>query len=178
VANYLRVEAESTYRQCVLRVIGELDLITAAEFAHRADAAVKATTGPVVVDLSSLTFIDARGARALAAVIRTVPAARRPVIRSCPPHVRLVLDMLNLPLCYLLADPLIRTPGPSVTLDLVDRVRHARLDAGKTKLAATWAMARLTDSGIRLASTVERTGLIREQGQQTLARTRSARERA
>jgi anti-anti-sigma factor len=88
MANYLRVDAESRYRQCVLHVIGELDLVTAAEFADRAEAAMKATAGPVVVDLSSLTFTDVFGARALATVIRTVPAARRPVIRSCPPHVR------------------------------------------------------------------------------------------
>lgn len=178
MANYLRVEAESSYKQCVLRVIGELDLVTAADFAHRADAAVKATTGPVVVDLSSLTFIDVRGARALAGVIRTLPAARRPVIRSCPPHIRLVLDMLNLPLCYLSPDALIRIPAPSVTRDLVNRVRDARLDASRTQLAAIWVMSRLTDSGIRLASTRERSGLIREQGQQALARSRSARERA
>jgi len=178
MANYLRVEAGSGYRQCVLRVIGELDLVTAAEFADRADAAVEATSGPVIVDLSSLTFIDVFGARALATVVRTLPAARRPVIRSCPPHVRLVLDLLNLPLSYLPADPLAGNAPPSLTRDLVDLVQHARLDAGKAVLAASWTMARLTDTGIRLANTRERTGLTREQGQQTLARTRSARERA
>jgi len=176
--SYLRVEAESRYRQCVLRVIGELDLVTAAEFADRAEAAVKATTGPVVVDLSSLTFVDVFGARALATVILTLPAARRPVIRSCPPQVRLVLDLLNLPLSYLPADPLTENAPPSVTRDLVHLVQHARLDASKAILAANWTLARLTDTGIRLASTRERTGLTREQGQQTLARTRSARERA
>jgi|SRR5215469_9585436 len=178
MANYLRVEAGSGYRQCVLRVIGELDLVTAAEFADRADAAVEATSGPVIVDLSSLTFIDVFGARALATVVRTLPAARRPVIRSCPPHVRLVLDMLNLPLSYLPTDPLTGNAPPSVTRDLVDLVQQARLDAGKAKLAASWTLARLADTGIRLASTRERAGLMREQGQETLARTRSARDRA
>jgi hypothetical protein len=29
MANYLRVEAGTRYRQCLLRVIGELDLVTA-----------------------------------------------------------------------------------------------------------------------------------------------------
>jgi hypothetical protein len=86
--------------------------------------------------------------------------------------------MLNLPLSYPPADPLTGIAQPSVTRHLVDLVQHARLDASRTKLAASWTLARLTDTGIRLANTRERAGLIREQGQQTLARTRSAREGA
>jgi anti-anti-sigma factor len=179
MADYLRVEADNRNGRCVLRVTGDLDMTTAAEFACRAEAAVTETTGPVVLDLSGLTFIDVRGARALAAVMCPVPAARRPVVRSCAPHVRLVLDMLDLPFSYLPADYLpaySRTAPPSATRDLVKRVQQARLNAGDAKLSASRVLARLTDTSIRLASTRERTGLILEQGQQTLASTRAARE--
>jgi len=179
MADYLWVQAQSRDGRCVLRLVGELDMTTAEEFTDCADAAVEATPGPVVVDLSGLTFIDARGARALAAVMDALPAQRRPVVRSCPPQVRLVLDMLDLSLNYLQADHLPaqnQTATRSATRDLVHRVQHARLDASQMKLDSSWVLARLADTGIRLASTRERTDLIREQGQRTLAATRAIRE--
>ena len=179
MVGYLRVQAESRNGQCVLRIAGDLDMITAGEFADRADQEVAATPGPVVVDLSGLTFIDARGARALATMIDALPAGRQAVVRSCPPHVRLVLDMLGLPPNYLSADYLSarnRMAPQSATRDLVDRVQDARHYAGAAKLGASWVLSRLADTRIRLASTRERTGLLREQGQRTVASSRAVRE--
>jgi hypothetical protein len=60
----------------------------------------------------------------------------------------------------------------------VDEVRRARLHAGEAKLDASGTLAELADTRIRLASTIERAGLIREQGRQTLARSRAGREQA
>lgn len=120
-----------------------------------------------------------RGARALAAVIRTVPAGRQAVVCSCPPYVRLVLDALGPSLNYLPADYLPADKWalpPSGTLDLVNRVREARLHACVAKLDARAVLDRLTDNSIRLASIGERMDLTRQQGQQTLASAGAARE--
>jgi anti-anti-sigma factor len=160
----------------VLQIAGELDAIAADAFAERADAAVRPLPGPVLVDLSGLTFIDACGARVLDAVIRTLPGGRPASVRACPRRVRRVLDMLGLPLDSRPAgSPPVRRPG---TPALVDEVRRARLHAGEAKLDASGTLAELADTRIRLASTIERAGLIREQGRQTLARSRAGREQA
>lgn len=71
IADYLQVQAERRNGLCVLWITGELDTVMAGVFAERTAAAVHAAPGPVLIDLSGLTFIDAGGARALAAVIQT-----------------------------------------------------------------------------------------------------------
>jgi anti-anti-sigma factor len=160
----------------VLHIAGELDVMSADAFAEHADAAVRSLPWPVLVDLSGLTFIDARGARVLDAVIRTLPGGRPASVRACPRHVRRILDMLGLPLDGRPAgSPPARRPG---TAALVDEVRRARLHAGEAKLDASGTLAELADSRIRLAGTIERASLIREQGRQTLARSRASREQA
>ena len=60
----------------------------------------------------------------------------------------------------------------------MDEVRRARLHAGEAKLDASGTLAKLADTRIRLASTIERAGLIREQGRQALASSRAGREQA
>jgi anti-anti-sigma regulatory factor len=160
----------------VLQIAGELDALAADTFAEHADAAVRSLPWPVLVDLSGLTFIDARGARVLDAVIRTLPGGRPASVRACPRHVRRILDILGLPLDGGPAGrPPARRPG---TPGLVDDVRRARLHAGEAKLDASGTLAELADTRIRLASTIERADLIREQGRQTLARSRASREQA
>ena len=163
-------------------------MTTADEFADRADAVVQGMYGPVTFDLSGLTFIDVGGGRALAAVIRTLPAGRAGVIRFCPQHIRRVLDLLELQMSYLSAgDDLHPRPLRPLSAwnriardyepgELVNRVRRARLHASETKLDASGMLAMLADTSIRLADTLEQTDLIREQGRQTLASIRAARE--
>jgi anti-anti-sigma factor len=161
---------------CVLQIAGELEAMAADTFAERADAAVRSLQGPVLVDLSGLTFIDARGARVLDAVMRSLPGGRAASVRACPRHVRRILDILGLPLDGRPArNPPVRRPGMPA---LVDEVRRARLQAGEAKLDASGTLAELADTRIRLAGTIERAGLIREQGRQTLARSRASREQA
>lgn len=156
MADYLQVQAEQRNGLCVLRITGELDTVMAGVFAERAEAAVQAIPRPVLIDLPGLTFIDAGGARALATVIRTFSAA----VRSCPPPVRQTLDLLGLPPWYLSA-------GNSTV---------PRSDACEAKLGARLLLDQLRDTCIRLASTLERSDLVREQGRRTAASSRAARE--
>ena len=181
MAGYLRIQAEGSNGLCVLRVSGEVDVLTAEEVAERADQALQEVPGPVMVDLSGLTFIDACGARALAAMIDTLPAGRLTAVRSCAPHVRLVFDLLDLSLNYLPADYLSAenwTAPRFGTRELTSRVQEALLHASVAKDSASGVMALLADTSTRLASTLEQTGLIREQGRRVLASARAAREQA
>lgn len=174
MADYLHVEAERRNGLCLLRITGELDTSMAETFADQAEAVMRAMPGPVLVYLSGLTFTDAHGAHVLATVIRTLRAGRLVVVRSCPAHVRRVVELLGLPPDYLLAWD--RAASASETCQLVDQLRRAQLDASEAKLGARTVLSLLTDTCIRLASTRERTALIREQGRRTVACSRAARE--
>ena len=84
---------------CVLRVAGELDVATTADdLVARAAASVRAVPGPVLIDLSALTFVDAHGARALDALIRTPLDGRAAAVRHCPPRIRRMLNVFRVPL--------------------------------------------------------------------------------
>jgi anti-anti-sigma regulatory factor len=179
MADYLQVQGERRGRSGVLRITGELDAIMARALAQRADAAMRILPWPVLVDLSGLTFLDAHGARALALVIRKLAPGRLAGVRSCPPHVRRTLDLLGLPRNYLsapllLSDVHIIAPEFQAR-DLAERLRRAQNHARDAKLDASGIMARLSDTCGRLASTRERSVLLREQCQQTLAGSRSRR---
>ena len=171
--HYLYVKAERQDAICMLRIAGELGTGMATAFADQVDAAVRAIPGPVVVDLSGLTSIDAGGARALAAAIRRMRAGRLVTVQSCPLLVR-VWELLGLTSDFLPAAD--RATPQSEIPELVRQVQRTRLDVGQTKLDSRRMLARLTDTCIRLASTQERTGLTLEQGRRTVASSRAARE--
>lgn len=95
VIDYLEVTVEHRARVCELTVSGELDACVAGRFADAAMEAVRTATGPVLVDLSGLEFMDVSGARSLAAVIRVI-TPRLAGLRSCRPPVRRVLELLGL----------------------------------------------------------------------------------
>jgi anti-anti-sigma regulatory factor len=83
----------------VLRVAGELDVATTADaLVARAAASVRAVPGPVLIDLSALTFIDAHGARALAVLIRTPLNGRAVAVRHFPARIRRLLNVFRVPL--------------------------------------------------------------------------------
>lgn len=159
---------------CLLRIAGELDVATADALADRVATAVRAVPGPVLVDLSGLTFVDARGARALDALIRSPPDGRVAAVRSCPLCIRHMLDVFGLSLDSPLAED--EAAQPTATTALADRLRRTRRHAAESRLDASGTLARLTDTLIRLASTKERTDLMREQGRRTLASSRAARQ--
>jgi anti-anti-sigma regulatory factor len=160
---------------CVLRVAGELDVATTTDaLLDRAAASVRAVPGPVLIDLSGLTFIDAHGARALAALTRTPLDGRAAAVRHCPMRIRRLLTVFRVSLdCPSAEDSPARE---TTTTALADQVRRARLRARESRLDASGTMDRMTDTLIRLASTVERTDLIREQARCTVADSRAVRQ--
>lgn len=81
----VQVQGERRDRSSVLRITGELDAVMARALAERADAAMRMLPLPVLVDLSGLTFLDAHGARALAAVIQRLTPGRLTGVPPCPP---------------------------------------------------------------------------------------------
>ncbi len=173
MADYLWVRAGHHDGLCVLRIVGELDMVTAGDFAERVRTAVPGTPGPVLVDLSGMAFIDAAGARALAAAVRAVPAGRLAGVRSCQPLVRHALDMLGLRLEP--ASALTGTAPAHGTRELADRVRQARFHARAAAYDASAVMDMITDTSRRLARTRHRTIRAQQQGRLLLARSRAAR---
>jgi anti-anti-sigma factor len=174
MGDYLQIQADRSNGMCLLRITGELDSALTGTFAAHAEAVAGTIPGPVTVDLSGLTFIDAAGARALTLVIGTL-SGRLAAVSPCTPAVRRVLELSSLPpLDYWLARHR-EAPG-SGTPELIDQVRRVLRDAGKAQSTASGTLARLSDTRIRIASTRERTGLIREQARLTLAGTRALRE--
>jgi anti-anti-sigma factor len=176
-ADSVQVRALRRNGVCVLQIAGDLDTMGADAFAERADEAVRSLPWPVLVDLSGLTFIDARGARVLDAVMRTLPGGQAAIVRACPRRVRRILDILGVSLAGWAAPGSPHAPRPDMPA-LVDEVRRARLRAGEAKLDISGTLAELADTRIRLAATIERAGLIREQGRQTLARSQADREQS
>lgn len=176
ISDGVQVQAERLHGACVLRISGELDLATADTLGERADAAVAGMPQPVLVDVSGLTFIDACGARALNAVIQTLPDGRLAALRSCPYGIRRILDILAL---FPGSPPAghREVPDPGATA-LSGRVRRARLEGVEVTLTASAIIAEVIDTCVRLAVTVERTALIREQGRRARAASRAAVEEA
>jgi len=94
-AGYLKVETARHGLVCVLAVTGELDLCTVADLAESAAAALKTPAERLVLDLARLSFTDCCGARALAAITRTIPADCPVIVRSVSPAVRRVMDLMG-----------------------------------------------------------------------------------
>ena len=169
----VQVRAERRNGTCLLRISGELDLITVDALGERADAAVQEVPGPVFVDLSGLTFVDAHAARVLDSVMRTLPEGRPVLVGCCPRGIRRTFGLLGLSLNYSQTDCAadLRGKMPAAT----DRVPGVLRDARAARMEASARLAQLADTSIRLASTMERADLIREQGRQALAASRAAR---
>ena len=125
-------------------IAGELDVATADALAARAAASVRAVPGPVLVDLSGLGFIDARGARALDALIRTPLDGRAAAVRRCPLHIRRMLNVFRLSLDCPRAED--RTAWQTGTAMLADQVRYTRAHARESRLDASGTLARLADT--------------------------------
>jgi len=73
---------------------GEIDIATAPLFADALDRAIAGSSGPVVIDLAEIAFMDAAGLRVLSAAAADLAGRGRPVeIRRASPLVRRVLDI-------------------------------------------------------------------------------------
>lgn len=63
-------EVDAREGVCVVRLVGELDLATHDQVDRVLRDVIAGASGPILVDLRDLTFIDCRGARIIAAARR------------------------------------------------------------------------------------------------------------
>jgi anti-anti-sigma factor len=89
------IEVDETPHVAVLRVRGEVDLVTAPQLALRCQELAQQRLKNVVVDATGVTFFDARGVSALIEVRSAFqPDGRLSVVPSAP--VRRLLELLQL----------------------------------------------------------------------------------
>jgi anti-sigma B factor antagonist len=80
----------------VVRVFGEVDIVTAPVLQRHLESAIGSGRPTVVIDLAETTFLDARGVGALVNARKRVTAAGgRMVIRRPPALVRRVLELAD-----------------------------------------------------------------------------------
>lgn len=80
----------------IVRVVGEVDIITAPALRRRLDTAISARRPTVVLDLSETTLLDARGVGVIVAARKDAAAhGGQLVIRRPPPLVRRVLELAD-----------------------------------------------------------------------------------
>lgn len=88
---------EIEHQRTLLRLSGELDLLTAPKLAARLDEAVRQREGDVVVDLSEVEFVDSAGLHALLnGQRRLIRLSRRLSVICGPGPVRRVFELARL----------------------------------------------------------------------------------
>ena len=80
-----RLEVTGESGHTVVRVTGDLDLVTAPELLAAIEPNLDAGTGALVVDLSRLAFIDSSGLSALVRVNRRMSETGRELSIIAPP---------------------------------------------------------------------------------------------
>jgi len=102
------VEPTTVGGRAVLRVRGELDLVTAPELAQAVQAQLSASPSSLIIDLTDTTFLDSSGARQLALAARQSGGSGTVLQLLCPPGnkpVQLVLGLLELGKVVPVLDP-------------------------------------------------------------------------
>lgn len=152
--DYLWVWADRSRGVTVLKVRGELDASTAARFAADAARELRQTVGLIAVDLSFLDFLDCTGARALAAMVRSVPAWRVTEVRGIQPPVARLLELTrtNLSAAPRRGEPLRSVRGQ----ELMARAAVIRAQSQEVLLETSAAMDRLATTCAGLALVQQR----------------------
>lgn len=157
-AGHIRVSFDVQDATCIVKVAGELTLVTEQQFTTRAAEALAAFRGPVLFDLTGLDFIDCRGARALAGVLRAAPGPAG--VHGCNPVVRRFLEVagFDLPRWSGLARPVpvrpvAARPGPSAVVDAPSRGEALVAMAHATEVNARQSAADASELMSRLAAT-------------------------
>lgn len=88
----LLIETEAFPDHVLLRLTGELDLVSAAEFSTALDTA-RRTVGKVVVDMGGVSFIDSTGLHSMARARRAGLAI---VVRNPSTIVKRLLDVTHM----------------------------------------------------------------------------------
>jgi anti-sigma B factor antagonist len=96
-ANILNVREDGDHSAQALELSGELDAASAPALRERLAEVATRGSGPLVIDLSSLDFIDSTGLSALLNAKRRLTRRGRGFAIVCPPgHVRRILEVTQL----------------------------------------------------------------------------------
>lgn len=91
------VDVSEERSQVLVRVAGELDLVTAPSLDRHLDGAVARGRPLVVVDLAGVSFLDVRGLNSLvAAAAAANDAGSALVLRAAGPHVHRIVELCGL----------------------------------------------------------------------------------
>ena len=80
----IRAVADHRQRAPGLEVRGDVDIATAPELAERLEAAIRESTGPFVIDLSDVDFLDSTGLRVLLRGRGLLGREDRALVVICP----------------------------------------------------------------------------------------------
>ena len=94
VADEIEVTRQQTAEGVLLRVAGELDVLTAPTFSTRLDTELTESPGPVMLDLGEVTFMSSAGIDAL--IKARAAGGSRLEIRALHPSVRRILELSSL----------------------------------------------------------------------------------
>lgn len=83
--DFFDVRVDLSGDACVVAVTGEVDLDTAERFNEGLRLAVQGGTGPVVVDLCGVPFMDSTGLHLLLNALRRLTRQRRTMAVACEP---------------------------------------------------------------------------------------------
>jgi anti-sigma B factor antagonist len=97
IADDLLIDVLDTASPTVMRLVGELDTVTAPRLRQELVALVEAGETRVVVDLASLTFVDSTGLGALVGGLKRFRAASGDLVLESPtPSVRKAWEITGL----------------------------------------------------------------------------------
>lgn len=94
----MQILEERAGSTCIMRLVGELDEHTAADFRLRADDAIDGGYRHLILVLKDLSFVDSSGLGVLMGRYRRLLEQGGKVsLVAPPPHVRALLEMAGIP---------------------------------------------------------------------------------
>lgn len=159
-AGRIRVSSGTRGPGCVIKISGELTLVTENEFTALVTETLAASRGPVLFDVSGVDFVDCRGARALAKAVRAVPPPREAGLDGCGLTMRRVLGTIGFDLPHgpelataaqARLEPRARAGTPSREEAVAAMTRAARSNTRQSALDASAVMSRLAATYSELA---------------------------
>ena len=88
-----------------VRVRGEVDIATAPKLTAAVDESIRTSSGPFVIDLCAVDFLDSTGIHCLVRALALLGREDRPLALVCPPgNVRRVLELAGIDQLVVLYD--------------------------------------------------------------------------
>jgi len=112
-AHRLDVETTAVNNQPVVKVRGEVDLRTSPQLREALLESAQSTSGPLLIDLSAVGYMDSSGVGTMVYVKREVErAGRRVVLIGLQPRVRSVFEITHLDKFFTIVQDLDEVPEP------------------------------------------------------------------